>query len=480
MILAIIQSSAILLVAMCSTALMRRQSAAMRHLILTAGIAGSLTVPLLDGVLPDFHFAPTRALEVFVQDQTDAFWQWNAGVNGEKPAPTDVSAEASVSNHPFRPIWLAGFDAKDYAAHLLDLARTLRNSDRVWSPVLAMSRPPNLERRFVAMLNPSLNRRVMSRAAVLAICLIAVSVTLSLASMRGPERLPQAASLPVMGVRVSVPTSNAVAPEDTFEKEVNRLVRAGASAPRSALRLPSAEAKPAAPAPATVQGLADGSLLGTVSDATGAVVPGVRLTVATRDQKAIVEKNGAGVSVRVLQPPTTMLETTSGPAGEYEFRALTPGLYVLTASLPGFLNASTGVEIKPSETWRQNIGLSVGNIVQRVEVHVAGQPKPAPLPGTPQRIRVGGNVQAANLISQVRPIYPQAARDAGIEGTVHLRGIISVDGTLVGLHVISSNDPDLAVAAIESARQWRYRPTLLNGEPVEVITEIDVDFKLNQ
>jgi periplasmic protein TonB len=80
----------------------------------------------------------------------------------------------------------------------------------------------------------------------------------------------------------------------------------------------------------------------------------------------------------------------------------------------------------------------------------------------------------------VRPIYPQTTRDGGIEGTVHLQGIIGADGTLIGLRVISSNDPDLAAAALESVRQWRYRPTLLNNVPVEVITEIDVDFKLVQ
>ena len=84
------------------------------------------------------------------------------------------------------------------------------------------------------------------------------------------------------------------------------------------------------------------------------------------------------------------------------------------------------------------------------------------------------------MISQVQPIYPQTARDAGVEGTVHMQGIIGADGTLIGLRVISSNDPDLGAAALEAVRQWRYRPTLLNGVPVEVITEIDVEYKLVQ
>jgi TonB family protein len=221
-----------------------------------------------------------------------------------------------------------------------------------------------------------------------------------------------------------------------------------------------AVSKPAAAKPVPRQGLADGSLWGTVYDGTGAVVPGVTITIANE---------------RIAEQMAT------GDAGQFEFRALTPGRYTLTAGFPGFMTANiSGIEIRSAQASHQNVTLSVGRIAERVTVSVAGQPKPAVLPGVPQRIRVGGNVQAANLISQVRPIYPQTARDGGIEGTVHLQGIIGADGTLIGLRVISSNDPDLAAAALESVRQWRYRPTLLNNVPVEVITEIDVDFKLVQ
>jgi len=124
--------------------------------------------------------------------------------------------------------------------------------------------------------------------------------------------------------------------------------------------------------------------------------------------------------------------------------------------------------------------LSVGGIAERVTVTAAGQPRPPLPPGNPQRIRVGGNVIAANLISQVKPIYPQTAREAGVEGTVHLQGIIGPDGTLIALRALSSNDANLTNAALEAVRQWRYRPTLLNNEPVEVLTDIDVEFKLSQ
>jgi TonB family protein len=77
-------------------------------------------------------------------------------------------------------------------------------------------------------------------------------------------------------------------------------------------------------------------------------------------------------------------------------------------------------------------------------------------------------------------VYPAGARDAGIEGTVHLQGLIGVDGVLLGLTPLNNIDTDLTAAALEAVKQWRYKPTLLNGMPVEVLTTIDVEFKLAQ
>jgi periplasmic protein TonB len=113
-------------------------------------------------------------------------------------------------------------------------------------------------------------------------------------------------------------------------------------------------------------------------------------------------------------------------------------------------------------------------------VTAAGQPRPPAPQTTPQRIRVGGNVIAANLISQVKPVYPQSARDAGIEGLVHLQGIIGRDGNFLTVYVVSSKDRDLATAALDAVKQWRYKPTLLNGEPIEVVTDVEVEFTLAQ
>jgi TonB family protein len=93
-------------------------------------------------------------------------------------------------------------------------------------------------------------------------------------------------------------------------------------------------------------------------------------------------------------------------------------------------------------------------------------------------LRVGGNVQNAKIVKKVQPLYPEDARQAGISGTVRLHVILAKDGTVKELELVSGH-PLLAQAALDAVRQWTYQPTLLNGQPVEVDTTIDVIFALN-
>jgi protein TonB len=98
-----------------------------------------------------------------------------------------------------------------------------------------------------------------------------------------------------------------------------------------------------------------------------------------------------------------------------------------------------------------------------------------PLP--PQKLRVSSGVAAGMLVSQVKPQYPNLAMQARVQGTVVLQAVIGKDGRVRDLHLISGH-PLLAPAAIEAVKQWRYRPYLLNNEPVEVDTQINVNFTL--
>lgn len=95
-----------------------------------------------------------------------------------------------------------------------------------------------------------------------------------------------------------------------------------------------------------------------------------------------------------------------------------------------------------------------------------------------ERTRLGGNVLEAKIISRTLPVYPKLALQARLQGVVTFTAIIARDGTIQQLQLVSGH-PLFIQAATEAVRQWRYRPTLLNGEPVEVVAPIEVKFILN-
>ena len=121
-------------------------------------------------------------------------------------------------------------------------------------------------------------------------------------------------------------------------------------------------------------------------------------------------------------------------------------------------------------------GGSAGGVLGGIIGGTGGGPPPPPKP-VQQRIRVGGNVQAAKLIRQPLPVYPQIAKTAHIQGTVVLHAIISKDGSVQEVQYISG-PPLLMRSAMDAVKQWRYQPTTLNGEAVEVDTTISVVFTL--
>ena len=117
------------------------------------------------------------------------------------------------------------------------------------------------------------------------------------------------------------------------------------------------------------------------------------------------------------------------------------------------------------------MGGVIGGIINSTPVAV-------PHIATPQRVRVSQGVSTGLLVRKVNPTYPPLARQARIEGTVVLQAEISKTGDIQNLHLISGH-PMLAPAAIEAVKQWKYKPYLLNGEPVEVETTVQVNFTLS-
>jgi periplasmic protein TonB len=112
--------------------------------------------------------------------------------------------------------------------------------------------------------------------------------------------------------------------------------------------------------------------------------------------------------------------------------------------------------------------------------HSIGDSIPVVIPARPTVAKplLVSHLSEANLLHRVQPTYPALARQARIQGAVELRAIISKTGTIENLVVVRGH-PMLATAAVEAVRQWRYRPYLLNGAPIEVETDITVNFLLS-
>src|ERR1700722_8985684 len=132
---------------------------------------------------------------------------------------------------------------------------------------------------------------------------------------------------------------------------------------------------------------------------------------------------------------------------------------------------------KKIEMIKEEAAPPAGGVLGGIIGGVGGAPPPPPPPKAKGPLRVGGQVQAANLIRQVQPVYPPIAKTAHISGTVVLHAIISKEGAIEKLEYVSG-PPLLMKNAMDAVSQWRYRPTMLNGEPVEVDTTVSVVFTL--
>jgi len=145
-----------------------------------------------------------------------------------------------------------------------------------------------------------------------------------------------------------------------------------------------------------------------------------------------------------------------------------------------------------AEEWRRDVSIA-DEWVQKAlatkkakaegrNVNAGMAPPPPPPPGrtqaaVPQRITISGDIVQRQRLRDVPPIYPEMARQARIEGAVRLNIVIDKQGRVMDIKVISGH-PLLIPAALEAVKQWEYNPTLLNGQPVEVSTELSVPFVL--
>jgi TonB family protein len=230
------------------------------------------------------------------------------------------------------------------------------------------------------------------------------------------------------------------------------------------------------------------SVAGTVRDPSGAVIPNATVILFDANGRQVVQTNEVGA---------------------YALSGVPAGKYSLIVQQPGFRQFNkTVIAVADASASKIDVTLDIGRISERMEVTAQGKGRPQPEthltslkyslnpestgraqsvvpspagtsgPG-PSRVRVGGNIRPAKLLKQVRPQYPGHLVAKGVEGTVLLEAVVGTNGEMLSVETHNSSvDPDLIKAAIDAVQQWQYEPTLLNGQPVEIVTTVTVDFRL--
>jgi TonB family protein len=177
--------------------------------------------------------------------------------------------------------------------------------------------------------------------------------------------------------------------------------------------------------------------------------------------------------VLVLNPDTGVKqEATTNSDGTFSVSGAGAGQYILRVAKPGYDSIFRVFDLKADSTVNRQITMA----------EVGGPQTPDNVTSTDtvdsRPIRIGGAVAESNLTRKVQPLYPVAAKRSGVQGTVELEIRVTKDGVPAELRVLRSPSDDLSESALEAVRQWRYRPTLLNGSPVEIVSTVIVNYTL--
>ena len=286
----------------------------------------------------------------------------------------------------------SGVKASDYAAELVQLARTNEHRLGYSSSAVMMAGRGNLEPRVRAILDSTTNHKL--RHFVAAAIAPLVLITLAASAV-------------------------------TLKKEDNPMKRTLLS---SLL---------------TSAGLSAATIGGSLLDSNGAAIPNAKASL--------------------YNPETTVShETATATDGKFSF-SVPAGQYILRIQKPGFPSLFREFNVQDDS---------------KIEKRLSFTQPALPSGEAPQHIRVPGAAQQEKLIQKVNPLYPVSAKRAHLQGTVSLEAVISAEGVPEDITVLSSPDDDLTQSALEAVRQWRYSTTLLNGNPIAVVTNIIVNYTL--
>lgn len=310
-----------------------------------------------------------------------------------------------------------GIRPSQYANELLEIARSL-GAHRSWAgAALSMTPAPGLERRIAIILNPQPALRSSGRALVSFIGLAVAALGASAVTLGANQRFSESRGLTMKRTLI--------------------------------------------PGLLTSIGLSAATVSGSLTDITGGAIPNAQISLYNPDTGA-------------------KQEAVSGADGKFTIENAPAGDAILRVEKPGFSSLFREFDLKADSNVDRALTMQVGPIQQQVTVAGQGSAKPQVTRLSPDRLRIGGSVEESKLIQKEMPVYPPSAKAAGIQGTVSLEAVISKDGVPQEIRVLSSPSDDLSESALEAVREWRYTPTLLNGNPVEVLTDITVNYTLSQ
>ena len=205
----------------------------------------------------------------------------------------------------------------------------------------------------------------------------------------------------------------------------------------------------------TSAGLSAATVSGTVHDGSGAAIADAKVTIANPDTAA-------------------KEEAVTGSDGKFNFSGSGAGQYILRIEKVGFASIFREFDLQAESNMEREFTMPTEGGQAVADNLISTNEEQS------RKIRVGGQVAQSNLLRKVQPVYPVAAKAAGTQGTVQVEATISKDGVPVELRVVSSPSDELSANSLEAVRQWRYKPTLLNGEPVVIVTTVVVNYTLSK
>lgn len=347
----------------------------------------------------------------------------------------------------------SGISGGVFARDLVGIVQALQGKG---NSVMSTGVTTKLERRIARLVDPAADRRRLSAlrtASAVGVALLLLGSIVGVKAERTFKELELVTPKPA--------PANPI-PASARPKEPVQIAQAPGPGPNR-IALQVAQTSPS------------GSVSGLVTDPTGAVIVGATVRIATLSEPSYGPGGGRGASVQAY---STLTDAT----GEWSFSSLPTGMYGLEITVPGFSRFTRSITISAGGNSQINSPLAIGRVSESLTITAA---KPA---GTgvsvqvPQAqtgpIRVGGMVEAARLIKKVNPPFPASAKAQGVEGSVTIEAIIDKAGFISSARAVGGSSADLAQAALDAIQQWQYTPARLNGEPVDVLTEITVSFTL--